>query len=244
MSTLSPTGVSHETAQQQQQPSGTGYISGESSGGKSPLAMSLGFLKGLTDRKPTREGQPPKRRGPKPDSKPALTRRQELNRQAQRTHRERKEIYIKQLEEQVMQLKETYTGAVQEKIAVVDENRKLKDLLHLHGISYNSRADSSATGGDFLIPYGNTSSTGSQSASYPYNQTFSPLQITSQGSVSPATSAAAQAGSDLIGGSQRTIDPQQYQGGGMDHDQLGVDFVLASVPRQARYIAPSHPPRA
>ena len=30
------------------------------------------------------DGQPPKRRGPKPDSKPALTRRQELNRQAQR----------------------------------------------------------------------------------------------------------------------------------------------------------------
>jgi hypothetical protein len=30
------------------------------------------------------DGQQPKRRGPKPDSKPALTRRQELNRQAQR----------------------------------------------------------------------------------------------------------------------------------------------------------------
>lgn len=30
------------------------------------------------------DGEKPKRRGPKPDSKPALTRRQELNRQAQR----------------------------------------------------------------------------------------------------------------------------------------------------------------
>jgi hypothetical protein len=38
---------------------------------------------GIGDRK-TRDGQPPKRRGPKPDSKPAWTRRQELNRQAQR----------------------------------------------------------------------------------------------------------------------------------------------------------------
>jgi hypothetical protein len=35
-------------------------------------------------KKTTRDGQQPKRRGPKPDSKPALTRRQELNRQAQR----------------------------------------------------------------------------------------------------------------------------------------------------------------
>lgn len=32
----------------------------------------------------TTDGQPAKRRGPKPDSKPAQTRRQELNRQAQR----------------------------------------------------------------------------------------------------------------------------------------------------------------
>jgi hypothetical protein len=39
----------------------------------------------LTEKKNTRvDGQPLKRRGPKPDSKPALTRRQELNRQAQR----------------------------------------------------------------------------------------------------------------------------------------------------------------
>jgi hypothetical protein len=80
---------------------GSGYGSGQSDGGKSPLSMSLGFLKTLTEKKNTRgallpgdfvlytdyctvDGQPPKRRGPKPDSKPALTRRQELNRQAQR----------------------------------------------------------------------------------------------------------------------------------------------------------------
>lgn len=81
---------------------GSGYGSGQSDSGKSPLSMSLGFLKTLTEKKTTRgmfadaihcstavdrhpvDGQPPKRRGPKPDSKPALTRRQELNRQAQR----------------------------------------------------------------------------------------------------------------------------------------------------------------
>jgi hypothetical protein len=80
---------------------GSGYGSGQSDSGKSPLSMSLGFLKTLTEKKSTRgalllvefvlrtdcrtvDGQPPKRRGPKPDSKPALTRRQELNRQAQR----------------------------------------------------------------------------------------------------------------------------------------------------------------
>jgi hypothetical protein len=64
---------------------GSGYGSGHSDSIKSPLSMSLGFLKTLTEKKSTRvDGQPLKRRGPKPDSKPALTRRQELNRQAQR----------------------------------------------------------------------------------------------------------------------------------------------------------------
>jgi hypothetical protein len=85
---------------------GSGYGSGQSDSGRSPLAMSLGFLKNLTEKKGTRgklrlisshkesvtdivlvDGQPLKRRGPKPDAKPALTRRQELNRQAQRYFR-------------------------------------------------------------------------------------------------------------------------------------------------------------
>lgn len=52
---------------------------------KSPLSsLNLNFLKTLSEKRTTRDGNPPKRRGPKPDSKPALTRRQELNRQAQR----------------------------------------------------------------------------------------------------------------------------------------------------------------
>jgi hypothetical protein len=77
----------------------TGQWQSIGSESKSPLAQ-FGFFKGLTEKKTTRglhllqnpqlgtnasaDGQPAKRRGPKPDSKPALTRRQELNRQAQR----------------------------------------------------------------------------------------------------------------------------------------------------------------
>ena len=80
------------------------YTSPESqhSSDRSPLS-NFGFLKTLgLDKKQTKgmlrltntaanlasyahlDGAAPKRRGPKPDSKPALTRRQELNRQAQR----------------------------------------------------------------------------------------------------------------------------------------------------------------
>ncbi|KAK4986755.1 hypothetical protein LTR66_007772, partial [Elasticomyces elasticus] len=105
---------------------------------KSPL-HGFGFLKNLSsDKKSTKDGQPPKRRGPKPDSKPALTRRQELNRQAQRTHRERKEMYIKALEQEVLRLKETFGSTARERDAIAEENRRLKELLAAHGITYDS----------------------------------------------------------------------------------------------------------
>jgi len=91
------------------------------------------------------DGEKPKRRGPKPDSKPALTRRQELNRQAQRTHRERKEKYVKTLEEEVVRLREAFTVITKEKTHILEENRRLKELLEAHGIPYdNNFANSSA----------------------------------------------------------------------------------------------------
>ncbi|EAU32073.1 conserved hypothetical protein [Aspergillus terreus NIH2624] len=98
-------------------------------------------------KKVTRDGQPAKRRGPKPDSKPALTRRQELNRQAQRTHRERKEQYMRSLETEVSRLREAYTHEISAANLTVhqhremiqslsDENRILKEILAAHGIQF------------------------------------------------------------------------------------------------------------
>ncbi|CAZ79918.1 unnamed protein product [Tuber melanosporum] len=84
-----------------------------------------------------KDGEKPKRRGPKPDSKPALTRRQELNRQAQRTHRERKERYIKTIEEEVARLREAFTVITREKTAMAEENRRLRAILDAHGIPYD-----------------------------------------------------------------------------------------------------------
>jgi len=87
--------------QSDQQTSKSGGYGSQSDSARSPSGI-LGLFK--SEKKPARskfigarnlvppadqyvsvvEGQEPKRRGPKPDSKPALTRRQELNRQAQR----------------------------------------------------------------------------------------------------------------------------------------------------------------
>ncbi|KAF4122572.1 BRLZ protein [Geosmithia morbida] len=76
----------------------------------------------------------PKKRGPKPDSRPALTRRQELNRQAQRTHRERKELYVKSLEDEVVRLKNVYGSAAANRSQAAAENKKLRAILAKHGL--------------------------------------------------------------------------------------------------------------
>jgi hypothetical protein len=52
------------------------------SASRGTLSAGLDYLKGLT--KKNKDGIEPKRRGPKPDSKPAVTQKQARNRQAQR----------------------------------------------------------------------------------------------------------------------------------------------------------------
>jgi len=187
---------------------------------KSPLAQ-FGFFKGLTDKKTTRDGQPPKRRGPKPDSKPALTRRQELNRQAQRTHRERKELYIKALEQEVIRLKDTFAATTRERDAFADENRRLRELLMAHGISFDlSSPGSNGMGRVDSSAYG--SSTGSISGYGPGSA--------STGYTSPPTRGSSS--HDGMNGQALTLQQQQAQQSGhhqqhsMDYDQIGIDFVL------------------
>ncbi|RFU24062.1 hypothetical protein B7463_g12276, partial [Scytalidium lignicola] len=202
-------------------PSGaSGY--GSSDSGKSPLSMSLGFLKNLTEKKATRaDGQPPKKRGPKPDSKPALTRRQELNRQAQRTHRERKELYIKALEQEVMRLKENFTKVSQDKDTLSEENRQLKALLAQHGIPWTG------TGGVDELSAARSAgytSSGSISGSYaPGSQSYSPPPQQHFSQYSPAPFHPEGVEHDPT--KERSIAQQQIQQG-VDYDQAGIDFVL------------------
>ncbi|RLM01962.1 hypothetical protein CFD26_108809 [Aspergillus turcosus] len=116
--------------------------------------MSANFFQlfGAGQKKITRDGQPAKRRGPKPDSRPALTRRQELNRQAQRTHRERKEQYIRSLETEVSRLREAFTQEMSAaNLAVVqhremlqtlnEENAVLKELLVTNGVQFEAELE-------------------------------------------------------------------------------------------------------
>ncbi|KAF2857860.1 hypothetical protein K470DRAFT_222524, partial [Piedraia hortae CBS 480.64] len=174
-----------------------------------------GLLKGFgSEKKQTKDGQPPKRRGPKPDSKPALTRRQELNRQAQRTHRERKEMYIKALEQEVIRLKELYTNTSRERDVALDENRRLKELLHAHGIPF----DMSSPSAKFHAGSGyGPSSSGSISGSYAQESE------TSNFSLPPRMGGGGGGG----GTQPRMASAAQLPSNRLDYDQLGIDFVLA-----------------
>lgn len=75
-----------------------------------------------------------------------------MNRQAQRTHRERKEQYIRALEVEITRLREGYAtdieGAnvsiMQQKQALEelrDENRMLKEILASHGINFEAELE-------------------------------------------------------------------------------------------------------
>ncbi|KAI1310385.1 hypothetical protein F5Y03DRAFT_38362 [Xylaria venustula] len=185
---------------------------------KSPLSsLNLNFLKTLSEKRTTRDGNPPKRRGPKPDSKPALTRRQELNRQAQRTHRERKELYIKALEDEVLRLKEVFSNVSQDKDKLAEENRQLRGLLHQNGI-----ASSGVGAMDDVIsnPSMGYTSSGSISGSYApgSSSAFTP-PMTAISSLPSVAGSAQMMGAHL--GQQHPVQSV------VDYDQAGIDFVLA-----------------
>ncbi|PFH63317.1 hypothetical protein XA68_13774 [Ophiocordyceps unilateralis] len=180
-----------------------------------PAPLNVNFFKSLADKRATRDTNPPKRRGPKPDSKPALTRRQELNRQAQRTHRERKELYIKALEDEVLRLKELYSTVSLEKEKLVEVNTQLRDALAHHGVQFMTGAGQEDMSSNLSM--GNASGT-SPGASFAAGSltSFSPSQS------SPGFTSKMQ---------QMTADPSrataQPPKGKADCDQAGIDFVLA-----------------
>ncbi|KAG8629005.1 hypothetical protein KVT40_002870 [Elsinoe batatas] len=181
---------------------------------RSPITNMLRNIGNNSGTKQTKDGQPQKRRGPKPDSKPALTRRQELNRQAQRTHRERKEQYIKALEEQVLKLKELYTNVTRERDTAINDNQRLRDILKGHGIHFDMATPSASYG--TTMPSYNGSVSGSASGSFG-------RQDSNTTGLSPSPIHSRQSPHQMQSGSAAQIPNNR----GMDYDQLGIDFVLA-----------------
>lgn len=175
----------------------------------SPSSLDPNILQTLAEKRTTRDGNPPKKRGPKPNSKPAVSRRQELNRQAQRTHRLRKEGYIKALEDEVLRLKEVYSDSRQGREKLAEENKQLREALAQYGIPVGSPGSTAS-----YAP-------GSSSTRTPpfSTQTTTP-SIGSSGHASPGDR-------QQVSGHQLRDMTQQASGRGVDVEQAGIDFVLA-----------------
>jgi len=136
-----------------------------------------------------------------------------------RTHRERKELYIKALEQEVLRLKENFSTVTRTKDSLAEENRRLKELLAAHGIPWNG------SGGVEELSHidGNGNSSNSYpsslsiSGSYPTSatQSLSPPPPTGSGHISPLPRGA--------------LHPQQFNLT-LDYEQAGIDFVLTYAP--------------
>lgn len=146
-----------------------------------------------------------------------------------RTHRERKELYIKALEEEVLRLKENFSKVTRDRDNIAEENRQLKQLLALHGIVWNGSGGADQFRRQFSPGY---TSSGSISGSYaPASQSLSPQShngLPYSGSVSPPLTV------DMNG---RSLVQQQVQQG-VDYDQAGIDFVLTYNDPSAAYATP------
>ena len=157
-----------------------------------------------------------------------MNRRQELNRQAQRTHRERKEAYIKSVEAEVLHVKDLYAKTIQERNQALAEVSRLKDILSAHGIPYELQTPS--TSYDSSMPSYNGSSGDSVSGGFRQDSQssgMSPPQPHTPNSAYPQIAA-------------------QLPRGSPDYNQLGTDFVLAydshRRPTYGRAAYPSPPP--
>ena len=140
-----------------------------------------------------------------------------------RTHRERKELYIKALEQEVIRLKDTFAATSHERDAFAEENRRLRELLMAHGISFDlSSRPSNGLGQVGSSTYG--SSTGSVSG---YGQGSASTVYTSP----PTRGSTSHDGMThqsmaLQQQQQQAQQPSHHQPQGMDYDQIGIDFVL------------------
>jgi hypothetical protein len=141
-------------------------------------------------------------------------------------------MYIKALEQEVFRLKESFSTTTQERDAFADENRRLKELLAGHGISYDIAANP-VTFSRQHSSYG-PSSSGSISGSYrpgseSTNTNFSPPHMHSQ--TAPGATLPPS-------GQQRNL--AQLPTNRLDYDQIGIDFVL-TYDSHGRPIPPAGP---
>lgn len=159
-----------------------------------------------------------------------------------RTHRERKELYVRALEEEVMRLKEAYANISQDKAKLADENKQLKGLLLQYGVPFPEHTGPPDNGnghGDGQHFGGSASGHSHGGGSY---GVYSP-GATSQ-SAAPSISSSNPAPRQHTSGQDlRQMTQQATVTKGVDYDQAGIDFVLTYDNSSSPRPYPSPPPQ-
>lgn len=166
-----------------------------------------------------------------------------------RTHRERKELYIKALEDEVLRLKEIFSNVSNDKQKLSEENKQLKTVLAQNGINVASSDDAPPRSAS--VGYTSSASVSGHSYAHGSHSAFTP-PLTSQSSapsISPSTQVPPHSHRNpspnpIIAGNQlRNVTAQQLQANrGIDYEQAGIDFVLTyeNHPSKAYLSPPPH----
>jgi len=166
-----------------------------------------------------------------------------------RTHRERKELYIKALEDEVLRLKEIFSNVSNDKQKLSEENKQLKTVLAQNGINVASSDDAPPRSAS--VGYTSSPSASGHSYAHGSHSAFTP-PLTSQSSapsISPSTQVPPHSHRNpspnpiMAGNQLRNLTAQQLQANrGVDYEQAGIDFVLTyeNHPSKAYLSPPPH----
>lgn len=161
-----------------------------------------------------------------------------------RTHRERKELYIKALEDEVLRLKEVFSNISQDKERLVEENRQLRTLLNQSGLGAGTVTGASSVLDDTVSnpSVGYTSSAsmaGGYAPASSNTSAFTPPPLSANamsqrgGGISPNSATYPHShhhGQPHSGTGHQSAGSgaggQPVQNPSVDYDQAGIDFVL------------------
>jgi hypothetical protein len=133
-------------------------------------------------------------------------------------------MYIKALEQEVLRLKETFATTSRERDAFAEENRRLKELLMAHGITFDLSSPP-VNGVQQISSSAYGSSSGSVSG-------YAPGSASTGYTSPPSFQHRASLSHDGMNQQPLTLQHQQQghqqgaQQSGLDYDQIGIDFVL------------------
>ena len=136
-------------------------------------------------------------------------------------------MYIKALEQEVLRLKDSFASVSKERDAFADENRRLKELLMVHGITFDTLISPTNGMQGFNSSYGGSSS-GSISGGY---------GTASTGYTSPPTVGHRGSMSQDVPLNQQVPQQVSQLNSGLDYDQIGIDFVL-TYDHRTPYLSP------